>query len=237
MPPENPNPQTILTEASQDMSNKRYEDALAKHVWFHENALKIQPALYGVRLSFNLAGWHRLGDAWPPALAKLKEIRDATERMVREGNNIRSGFNDIASINQELKEPRGTVDLYEWLDANMPDDALTVFKFAQPALISRERYALAAKYISPADDFEKLRAMFRENIDRAQDPGFGERMKKFAENSFSNGTATLVALLVKSGRQSEAAEIVVKARLEWKSEAFGGLLDEAMKGAVPPPWP
>jgi len=39
-PPENPNPQQILSEAQSDAKAGRYEDALAKHVWFHENALK-----------------------------------------------------------------------------------------------------------------------------------------------------------------------------------------------------
>ena len=34
-PPENPDPQTILNEAQSDALAKRYEIALAKHIWLH----------------------------------------------------------------------------------------------------------------------------------------------------------------------------------------------------------
>jgi hypothetical protein len=82
-PPANPDPDKILNGAQDDAQAGRYADALAKHVWFHENALKYQPALYGVRLSFALSYWAQLGDAYPPALEKLKSIRDETAKKVR----------------------------------------------------------------------------------------------------------------------------------------------------------
>src|SRR5688572_11688303 len=50
-PPANPDPHVILREAKADTQAGRYEEALAKHVWFHSHALEIEPALYGVRLS------------------------------------------------------------------------------------------------------------------------------------------------------------------------------------------
>lgn len=40
-PPEKPDPQAILQEARQDAMAKRYETALAKHLWFHEHVLSI----------------------------------------------------------------------------------------------------------------------------------------------------------------------------------------------------
>jgi hypothetical protein len=78
-PPANPDPHKILDEAQDDARAGRYADALAKHVWFHENALKYEPSLAGVRLSFALGYWVAFGNSYPPALQKLKSIRDETD--------------------------------------------------------------------------------------------------------------------------------------------------------------
>ena len=74
-PPEKPNPDAILDEARADVRAKRYEDALVKLLWFHENALKYDDGQRGVRLSFALSEWYDLGADYAPALAKFEEVR------------------------------------------------------------------------------------------------------------------------------------------------------------------
>ncbi len=74
-PPVNPDPQKILQEAQADTSAGRYKDALAKHVWFQENALKYQPSMVGVRSSFALMYFGELAQKHPPAMEKLKSMR------------------------------------------------------------------------------------------------------------------------------------------------------------------
>src|SRR5688500_5081235 len=91
-PPEKPDPSVILNEAESDAGAKRYPDALAKHLWFHENALKYERGLYGVRLSFALGAWFELGKQYPPALEALKEVRDIAGRRVRERKGKRGDF-------------------------------------------------------------------------------------------------------------------------------------------------
>src|SRR5215204_5388143 len=117
-PPAKPDPDKIFTEAKSDAARGRYSDALAKHVWFHHHALKYQPSLYGVRLSFALGAWRDLGAAYPPALDKLKSVRDDTEKAVREGSGTREAFHDFVSINKTLFENDRTRDLFVWLDSN-----------------------------------------------------------------------------------------------------------------------
>src|SRR5688500_16155454 len=88
-PPANPDPEKISLEANADRDAKNYDDALAKYVWYHENALKHQKSLYGVRLSFALADWERLADDFPAAREKLKSVRDDTEKQIRASRNPR----------------------------------------------------------------------------------------------------------------------------------------------------
>src|SRR5690349_21544262 len=81
-PPADPDPQQILNEARDDARAKHYEEALEKYVWFHEHALEYRPSMSGVRLSFALSDWVKLGESYPPALVKLREIRDAVKKRV-----------------------------------------------------------------------------------------------------------------------------------------------------------
>lgn len=236
-PPPNPEPKAILHEAYADAKERRYEDALAKHLWFHENALKHERSQYGVRLSFALSAWHRLGEAYPPALEKLKAIREANERAIREGSGGRETFNDFESINRELGEQERTTGLFVWLDANRPELAKETFDLSLPALTKSKEYALAGKYLDPVTDYEDLTQNFRHTSELAKQPRFGDRLKQHAEKSFSNKTATLVALLVKNGRQGEAEALARKATTELNTPEFKEEITKALTGAVPEPWP
>ena len=100
--PENPDPSQILNEAQRDAASGRYKVALAKHVWFHQNALKHDPALYGVWLSFALGYWTDLGKNYKPALKKLRSIRDQAAESVGQDKQSPESFHDFASINEAL---------------------------------------------------------------------------------------------------------------------------------------
>src|SRR5687768_17293473 len=73
-----------LQEIRRLTSEGKYEEALNKHLWFHEES-KSSIGMGGVRLSFALSHWMELGEAYPPALAALKAIRDANEAKLLEG--------------------------------------------------------------------------------------------------------------------------------------------------------
>jgi hypothetical protein len=95
-PVANPVPDKILNEAQEDAAAGRYEDALAKHVWFHENALTYAPAMYGVRLSFALSYWAALGAMYPPALQKLRHQRRKSAGCAESISTPRSHFSGRA---------------------------------------------------------------------------------------------------------------------------------------------
>lgn len=236
-PPDNPDPQVILQEAKADAMAKRYEDALAKHLWFHRNALKLKPGLYGVRLSFALSYWEKLGREYPPALAKLKTIRDdaRTTATISKSKDAREAFHDFMSINQTLEEDIETKTLFAELDKENSPVAKEVFDIALPSLIKAKEYKLCGKYLEPESAFERSRKLFHENMRLAKDPKFGDRLQQFAESRFLNDTATLVALLVVNDRKPEAIEIAAQAKKEWANDRFHVTLDKALKGVVPKP--
>jgi hypothetical protein len=235
-PPDEPNPREIPREAQADAAAGRYEDALAKHIWYHENALKIARSQYGVRLSFALGYWYKLGLSYPPAMEKLRSIRDENVRTVLAGGGDREVFHDLVSINREFGEEERTAKLFVQMDADRPNFAELVYDLAQLALIRAREYSLAGKYLDPKRDFDTAVRGF----DEMRQIGGGERaqqMMQFATANFTAEITTLVALLNQNGRKEEAQAIADRSLAHLDTEEFQQRLKEALKGAVPEPWP
>ena len=240
-PPPNPNPEKILDEARADAKAGKYANALTKHVWFFQNALKYEGALRGVRLSFALGDWTKLGKSYPPALEKLSTLRDEAGTNVFKGKNTKENFIDYKSINRELKQDSKTVEFFVWLDANRPEVAKEVFDYAEPALIKSKEYRLCGKYCD-ATDFNRYEQSYRENIEIAKQYGLTAILAKqnflnFAERSLINKTTTLIALLVINDRQAEAQQIADKISNEPDLPKFKTEIQKALNGEVPQPWP
>jgi hypothetical protein len=238
-PPQNPNPHKILDEAEADAQAGRYADALTKHVWFFQNALKYDRGLYGVRLSFALSDWVELGKAYPPAMKKLKAFRDQAETNVQKDKNVREYFNDFASINKELNEDAKTASLFVWLDSNKSSSAITVFDLSQPALIQSKEYRLCGKYVdNPDASFGRILNLYRKTMELVKKPGHGGKdLQDFAEKKFVNETTTLIALLVINDRKADAQQIADKISKEPNLPEFKAEIQKALTGEVPPPWP
>jgi hypothetical protein len=236
-PTQKPDPQKIPTEAKMDMMMGHYEDALAKQLWFHHDALKVEPAMYGVRLSFALSDWKQLADVYPPAKVKLIEARDEAEKKVTNGENLVPSFHDVASINSVLGEHQRMVALFKTLETKDAASAAQVFDLARPDLIKAGEIQLCGKYVDPVKDYPRLVTLYHENEKLAADPRFGEHHKLFGQQSFSNGVATLVALLAASDCKSDAEKIAGEAKNVWDDKGFAAELDKALTGKVPAPWP
>ena len=236
-PPADPDPQAILQEAQDDTRAERYEDALAKHVWFHENALKLRPSLYGVRLSFALSYWRELGKAYAPALIKLQSIRDEAGKNVREGHGAKEAFRDFAAINKTLGQEVMTKDLFVWLDSHKPEAAEDAFNTAEPALVRTKEYHVCDHYLKADESYQASLRSFQRNQQLATDPQFGGRLGDFGKKKFSNEVTILVALLVVNDRRAQAESIVAAAVKDWDNPQFKEQLDQALGGVVPEPWP
>ena len=236
-PPENPDPQTILNEAQDDARAKRYEMALAKHIWFHKNALKHQAGMSGVRLSFALSYWHNLGKVYPPAMDLLKETRNEASENVLNGKQLVESFHDLASINRTLSEDSHTTDTFILLDTQDKATAKKVFRLAKSALIKSKEYQLCGKYLDPAQSYPMILRSRKMHQRMAKKPQFGAGLLEFSNKKFTNDISTLIALLVVNDQKMKAKEIAVSAKTEWDNPAFHAAIDKALKGKVPDPWP
>jgi len=117
--------QKALDKAEQFRSQGKYEQALNEHIWYHKNALKYDPAQYGVRLSFALADWVELGRAYPPALHALRSIRNDTLATYKRAPTDSLTFGEVMSIDLALDDwPSAKSLFYFGQKYNVYDDLL-----------------------------------------------------------------------------------------------------------------
>lgn len=236
--PENPKPSQILSEARKDAQAKRYSEALAKHVWFHENALKYEPSLRAVRLSFALSDWVKLGKVYPPAREKLIVIRDAIEKRAQNGEDVGEVFQELSKINEYLGDYKNTVECFKALEKNHPDSASSALLFAKKSILKTKEYQIYAKYIKGTSDFLEFKETYEMSKPASIQSGKATNSHtEFVEKTFRHETATVVAVLANVGRKQEATEIAELASKMIDDKKFRTMLDAAVMGIVPEPWP
>lgn len=238
-----PSPDHVLDQAITAAKEGRFEEALEKHIWYHENALRLRPSLCGVRLSYAIFAWRRLGYKYPPALERFRAMRDETARQLCGDETNSDLFCDLVTFNDILDEPEKTVEVFRWLDANKPEKAKRAYFHARPVLAEQGEYALCGKYLVPKLAFEIAVASRsahdriatrheREGRDRQ-----AEGLRHYENLSFSNAACTLIALLAVNDRIDEAAEYATKFRGILDDTTFHADLRKAQAGVVPKRWP
>ncbi|MEZ6074093.1 MAG: hypothetical protein R3C59_16830 [Planctomycetaceae bacterium] len=230
-PPNNPDPFAILHEAAGDDPP---EVALAKFLWFHKNALRIQPSLSGVRLSFALGYWLDLASRYKPAMDAYVRVRDETETSFRIEPASFDLFHDVASLNKHIDAGERTAKLFAEVAATDPDVARRLYHVAEshligigeykacgPFLETDKRIALAAKCYHMARQYEDSQ------------PERDTPLPRFSRQHFIENVATLAALLVLNDRDTDAQDVYTKSLLVIDDDEFRSTMDAALTGHFP----
>lgn len=202
-PPDNPDPRTIVLEAHADIKRGHYEDALAKLVWYHLHACRH----HDDRLPPPLRDWQDLAWSYPPALEKLKKLRDEAEKNVLLGHHLRGSFYQMAEINRHLTDHDRTKTTFELLDALTPESAKEVYPMAASALVHVRALELCAKYVDPQADFNRIQGAYQAMTERCRSGLSADIVAhglRFRDNHFINQVASLVAILAANGQHPEA---------------------------------
>lgn len=210
-----------LNDARRLAEQGAYEEALEKHVWFHNNALTIRPSYYGVRLSFALSDWVDLGKKYPKALETLKKIRDEKTAKLLASEGTRGLFHDVESINEALEDYKATVTLFKQLDSANPRFATAVYDIAEDALVYEWEYSLARKYLG--DPVERLKAAKQSYLESISPPNTASRSG--LRRLFVRKALRVIKILNESGDADMAKTI--------QAEALKIVDDDELRTALP----
>jgi len=198
----------------------QYQQALEKHIWFHEES-KASPSMAGVRLSFAIAAWINLGERYSPALDALINVRDTNKEILVSGKGSFQHFHDLFSINRALGKEEHTYELFLILDKQYPEQAVVYYHVAEDLLIERKDYKLCGKYIGdPVYKYERIRHTRELQLSMTKKYPImnNSRFLKNADESFVDSVIKLIKLLIAIDREDEAIEIQKRALLYFDNE-------------------
>ncbi len=238
-PPDHLSAREIISEAEADRLAGRYAEALAKHVWFHQNE-----TLREIRRSSVLRNWVELGTEYPPALQKIKEFRDLAKAKLLSGDGDVDAFAEFTSINRKLDEIQQTVSLFLKLDEQDSELAFKCYPYAESPLIRAGEYQVCGKYIDPEHTLEiELMAwdILRKQPAHTNVPGKFNQKSRFdfrdhgvLDLHTSQHFAAIIALLIHNGRTPEARAFAGRVCYEFNDQVLNELVAEALQGEFPP---
>jgi len=148
-----PNKKYPLDKAREAVKLKNYADALNIYNNFFDITFK-NSAKYGVRLSYCLSEWRKLGDIYPPALEKLENKRDETLLLFKNKREAER-FHDYIAICQQLKTPEFPMEEFIHLHKTDKTLATQIVRFIWDALIENKEWKICIEYLD--DPLEKYK--------------------------------------------------------------------------------
>jgi len=204
--------QKYLSDTQDLVKQGAHQEALERYLWFHDHALEHERSMTGVRLSFALSYWKKLGEVYPPALDAMTKVRNEKSSLLEEGKGSYDLFVDVRALNRTLEENDETVALFRKLDQEQEDLAKKCWDIAKEAVIKEKAYDLARKYIgNPVREFSKVKASYDRNVSMYGGKNFGDHFKAFNENNFVEKTIRLIDVAVALDDMKAAKEIQSKA--------------------------
>ena len=143
----------------------KYQEALEAHEYYHLNILKERPSHAGVRLSFALSDWIRLGEKYPKARQRLVEIRNLGVSKIESGQWEFATFQEIVAISKSLNESQVAVQCFKVIDSQKADQRLLqiCFEVVFEHLANHHETALINKYLIDAEaHMQKCIEQFRD---------------------------------------------------------------------------
>jgi hypothetical protein len=204
-------PKTVLDAARAAFRDKRYGEALQSYEWFFDHALDDNPsAYYGVRLSYCLSEWVRLGSKYPPAQKRLEERRDQALELftsTRDPERFHEFMAICRAFDEDSKQP---VETFAEIHRRDPALAASAVRFIWHQIVDAKMWDVAGAYVTDheadyraaVEKFEQMMKICDENTDFGGEE-FADQIRGWCIADLRD----LWLVLMHSNRSSEAEAI------------------------------
>ena len=205
-----------------------FAKALEKFQYFFDHALDDDPgALYGVRLSYCLAEWARLGEKYSPAASALVQKKDESLANFEKTRDPEY-FHDFVAICGHLKLDEDVVKNFLRIDKLDRDLSATAYRFARDCLIAHECWSTCSAHTrNSRSTYDQYLRKFDEVIKLGQthsDIG-GPEFESTMRNLFIKDASSLLLLLRNSDRTAELDAIQLSLVEDMKSRGQADIPD------------
>lgn len=246
-PGEKPDFNKILLQAEVLTRKGTNEDALRHFIWYYTHS-ETDPGQKGVRVSFAISDWLKLGDQYPKARQSLLEIRDEYEQRLLDGEGNAGLFQDVAAMNKYLESENDSYTLFKSIDQRDPKLARQCYYWVEDLLVQKREFVTCRKYVGdPQADYKRICKRYNQGLGsvhhaiamrqrvpmpvmppwlpQAPDPIPG--LKKSVDDHFVNDIGNLVEILVATGSQPDAENIQKQALAVLNDPRLETAIDDA----------
>jgi hypothetical protein len=223
-------PNRCSLEAARDARKKgEYSEALRHYAYFFEHALDGDPAsLYGVRLSYCLDEWARLGKVYPPALEALNERRKEALRRF-EATQEPEDFHDFEVISKYLDVHDEAIDSFMAYHATDRRLAALAVRFVWSKLVARGAWDICGCYIGDPNEryrgallkFDQAMKVSRENPDFG-----GADLEKQTKGWYVRDVSELLLVLINTGQAHAGAKFRTQAESDMLRRGYAEVVSE-----------
>lgn len=214
--------QIALQEAKEFTRNGQFAEALDKHVWYHENSRGTSHA--GVRLSFAMTDWKKLGEVFPAAKEKLSSLRDQAAKAALSDTPNPLAVNEVIAIDRTMEEAKRSLEFINNLAEKHPAAAKASYWYVRDLLMEHREYALC-RHLSPEPEaeFKSIRETWHAS------ESFPDNVKPSVRQLQVRRLRQFIELLVATGDEDLAQKFQERAVELTKDKSLESALEDAKK--------
>lgn len=219
-------PSEMLAKAREAVRTSDFSTALELYEWFFDHALDGDSAsYYGVRLSYCLDEWNRLGQVFEPAKIQLEiKFRHSLAEFTRTRDPER--FHDYVSIGSYIS--RDELPIAQFLELHNSDRALAkeIVRFIWDILVEAGHLRVCGEYLDdPNPAYNRQLEIFDVTMEMCEsEPELGGF--EFAAHNlerYRKGVTQLVEVLNATDRCEDARAISMRAESDCKARGHAGI--------------
>lgn len=223
------NPRDALDDARAAFREKKYETALERYEHFFDHALDDDAhSLYGVRLSYCLSEWAKLGNVYTLATRRLEE--KASESLVLLARTREpERFHDFIAICRYLDRNSDPIRHFLHIHSSDRDLAHSVVRFIWDALVQDRQWSVCDAYLEePKENYKVSLRKFDEAMQVCQsEPTFGgKEFEEQIEGWYVRDVSNILLVLKNTGRNDEAAAVASSAESDMMARGRGSLVKQ-----------
>jgi hypothetical protein len=202
----NKDPSEVLKSARKHVDNKEYAEALKDYKWFFENSTKIRSSMFGVKHSYCVDEWRKLGNLYKPALELYRaEILKRKNRLI-EGETNWDLFMEFDALCEYDDKKNEVVEVFMAFDNDdqKMDFTKRIFSPIKEDLLSFGHIDICSKYTTdPAREAGHIIELHRLNVEFEKERANTPENCSFADTFYNDEAGYLLTVLKKSNRNDE----------------------------------
>ncbi|BBB68551.1 hypothetical protein UNDYM_4298 [Undibacterium sp. YM2] len=213
----------VLEKAMEAHAAKEYETSLVSYEWFFDHALDEDNAsLYGVRLSYCLFGWARLGQEYETARIRLEQKFAHSIEALEQSRNL-TYFHDYAAIGASLNQQKTVLEKFVGYHHADPELAAQIVHFIWDELVVSPHIIVCATYMDDALAFYETKLNMHDETLKflGAMPETGRVVFiKDIQDRFIRDIDNITKVLQAAGRSEEAGAVSAKAKADLEKRNY-----------------